>query len=711
MAVITETPSSDLASAQIVPVTAFDTEITSPPFDFYPSLPTVVLDGAINVYGDQDYWRITLRAGDVLTLDVDASWSTSDLQMFLYNAAGALIASNDDLGFLDTGSTTIRDPFLAYNVIGSGTYFIGLQARLSLTGNDHATNYDLNVTIASPALVLRGTAGADLVEGWMGHDVLNGGAPGAATADTGGDTLTGLGGRDLLDGGGGADLLLGGADADRLLGGAGNDTIWGDGPGIRGPYNRAYQDVVSGGDGDDLLIGGDGRDTVDGGAGADTISDDYNPDAGVFQPEQFSDPSAAGDVLSGGDGDDVIRGAERDRLLGGAGDDLLRLNPRFLSSDFTGAVADGGEGTDRLVLGFGASAGPLRVRLDADGNGQAVSNGVAYATLLGIEAISVTGSSLADELVGGAGGDSLVGLGGADTLTGGGGNDSIAADAADQVAGGSGDDSILAVGLPDLLDAGSGNDTLVATASVTGFVVSAGVGNDSVSAEGALATITLGSGNDTVQATGTGAAIDAGAGGDLIILGGAVDAATAILADNAFADGGAGADIFRLWGGQAVLQGGANFDNVELDLSRIADPVTITFYAVASGMMTASSAHWISWDSVERLKVIGGSAADAITGSNSNDTIDGGGGADTMRGGGHYDLFRIGLAGAAGDVVADFAGRGELEGDRIEFHGFGTGATVTFLGGTSWLASGSLGSATISISGGLHPTDYVFVAV
>lgn len=79
--------------------------------------------------------------------------------------------------------------------------------------------------------VVRGTAGADRIDGTSLPDV-----------------LLGLGGRDRIDGAAGDDILDGGAGADRVVGGAGYDTVRG------GPGN----DVLSGED----VTGGPGRDTI-----------------------------------------------------------------------------------------------------------------------------------------------------------------------------------------------------------------------------------------------------------------------------------------------------------------------------------------------------------------------------------------------------------------------------------------------------------------
>ncbi|MCO6517691.1 calcium-binding protein [Snodgrassella sp.] len=78
----------------------------------------------------------------------------------------------------------------------------------------------------------------NVLTGWEGKDILNGG--------TGDDTLNGEGGNDILNGGAGDDILNGGKGEDTLNGGAGDD-------------------ILNGGDGFDILIGGAGNDVLKGG--------------------------------------------------------------------------------------------------------------------------------------------------------------------------------------------------------------------------------------------------------------------------------------------------------------------------------------------------------------------------------------------------------------------------------------------------------------
>ncbi|MDP3338888.1 calcium-binding protein, partial [Frigidibacter sp.] len=96
----------------------------------------------------------------------------------------------------------------------------------------------------------------------------------AQTAPGPGDTVWGWLGNDIIKGGAGDDIFYGEDGNDRLEGGAGNDSLYG-------------------GAGSDWIIGGTGNDFLSGGSGADTF---------VFRPGDGADR-----IIGFEDGLDVIR--------------------------------------------------------------------------------------------------------------------------------------------------------------------------------------------------------------------------------------------------------------------------------------------------------------------------------------------------------------------------------------------------------------------
>lgn len=164
--------------------------------------------------------------------------------------------------------------------------------------------------------VIKGTGANDVLEGGRGDDIIDGGK-----------------GNDILRGGDGDDILHGSHGKDRLEGGDGNDSLYGGGG----------ADVLIGGAGDDLLDGGAGRDRADYSADTAGVKIDlvegfaYGVDSGL-------DKLVSIEEVTGGSGNDIIRGNEgNNKLYGGAGDDVLAGR---------GGVnrIEGGEGYDILEV-------------------------------------------------------------------------------------------------------------------------------------------------------------------------------------------------------------------------------------------------------------------------------------------------------------------------------------------------------------------------
>jgi Ca2+-binding RTX toxin-like protein len=132
------------------------------------------------------------------------------------------------------------------------------------------------VLLATMALTLLVASGVALAVTRIGTD--------------GPDTLRGSRGDDNLIGRGGNDVLLSLAGNDTLLGGPGKDVV--NGGNLAEPF--AGNKNLEGGEGNDAVQGGLGYDNVLGGEGNDFMQD------GEFEPP------AVKDILSAGDGNDVL---------------------------------------------------------------------------------------------------------------------------------------------------------------------------------------------------------------------------------------------------------------------------------------------------------------------------------------------------------------------------------------------------------------------
>jgi Ca2+-binding RTX toxin-like protein len=141
---------------------------------------------------------------------------------------------------------------------------------------------------------LKGTNGADHLLGEGGNDVLYafGGKDNLLGGEgkdwvLGGNERRALGGVKNLVGGPGNDGVNGGSDSDILLGSSGNDFVFG---------YKGSDRAVAGGEGRDLIDGFTGTDRMLGEGGGDWIFD------GPL------DEASKNDVLSGGDGVDILFG-------------------------------------------------------------------------------------------------------------------------------------------------------------------------------------------------------------------------------------------------------------------------------------------------------------------------------------------------------------------------------------------------------------------
>jgi Ca2+-binding RTX toxin-like protein len=170
---------------------------------------------------------------------------------------------------------------------------------------------------------LRGTNGADNLLGKGANDVLYalGGRDillGAEGKDwlLGGNQRRAQGGHKNLVGGPGNDGVLGGSDSDTVLGSSGNDFVFGE----KGS--------------DRAVVGGEGRDLVDGAHGSDRMLGEGGGDQIVDGP---IGEGSKNDVLSGGDGDDILIAdhvpAVKDKVSCGGGFDRAVVDSKDVVAD------------------------------------------------------------------------------------------------------------------------------------------------------------------------------------------------------------------------------------------------------------------------------------------------------------------------------------------------------------------------------------------
>jgi Ca2+-binding RTX toxin-like protein len=441
-------------------------------------------------------------------------------------------------------------------------------------------------------------------------------------------------------------------------------------------------DSLNGLAGDDVLVGGLGADTLAGGAGTDTMS--YLSDGRtvaaspaltttISLPNTLPDGDSQTQVenVQGSSGDDQITGDSATRTIDGAGgNDTLTGgsgNETLIGGSGQDTVA-GGAGIDTATYTDGRSAA-VTLTLSSPSAGVGQPDADSFTTMEtwigGPGADRLIGSAGADNLDGGDGTDTLVGLGGADTLGGGNGLDTasyetvapaqpaaVVADldgvhpdgdvyaSIEGLLGGDGDDTLMGDANANTLDGGPGNDTLVGKGGADTLV--GGVGTADIASYRER-------GTPLVAAVGGGAHPDGDSFAGIEGLEGtsAADVLTGDENANVLVGGGGGDRLVGLSGADE-LDGGALGDTTNadgaLDLASYEDrsiPVAATLGGVNP-----------DGDVLKDIGgLIGGSAADTLTGDAGPNPLVGGGGADTLVGGGGADA----LSGGALDGTPDDA--------------------------------------------------------
>jgi len=354
-----------------------------------------------------------------------------------------LTAENNDL-LIDGGSgvDTVRFSSSA----GSGLSDLELvDVEVIEISATNGGNFDFRAQ--SESLQILGNKGNDTIQAGSGNDTLGGGL-----------------GNDSLDGGAGNDVFLIASPTeygtDTLVGGAGADTL-------RFTSTTAGQTLtlnklLSDSDKTMAIVIGDASGSTAGTTALNVNAASVLLNYGV----SITGNSGANALTGSGFSDTLIGGAGADQLTGGNGldtvsyADVSSTSSHGLSRISGMAINLSGNAVTAATIAsamggtvtLGGGNGVAGAALAANSAGYLVSSaadsstGMVRDTLTGFEA--VTGSSLADYLLGGTGNDTLRGSGGADYLSGGNGNDLFAYSAGEELApgealiGGAGSDTI-----------------------------------------------------------------------------------------------------------------------------------------------------------------------------------------------------------------------------------------------------------------------------
>ena len=457
--------------------------------------------------------------------------------------------------------------------------------------------------------VLRGTEGDDpTFNSTAGSDEVY--------ALGGNDTIAANAGDDLVDAGAGNDSIAADAGNDSVLAGTGNDTVTG------GTGN----DSIDAGDGDDSVDAGDDSDTITGGLGNDTLLAGAGNDSVIAGDGNDSvDLGSGDDTLDAGSGNDIIAGgAGNDSIIGGIGDDSIKGG---LGND----TMDAGTGTD--LLDYSDATNAVTVNL---------LTGTASGADIGTDTLSnfdnITGGNANDALTGSDVANRIIGGAGADTITANAGNDWVEFDTNDAlVDGGQGVDS-LAITTGTTVDF-----TVLANSQFVGFEEFDLTGNGVQTVKmSAVDILNFSDTSDTLK-------IHGDAGDKLTLTGNWTLSGTP---QPVSYNGGATQQYAKL----TALVG-------EMTVTVLVDPA-----------ITLSIAYEGTDDVNDTL--IGGSGNDTMTGAGGNDSLTGGLGADSILGGeGNdtilYDAADL-LADGGPDVVAP------TDTDTLKFDSTASGLVLDF---------------------------------
>ena len=263
----------------------------------------------------------------------------------------------------------------------------------------------------------------------------------------------------------------------------------------------------------------------------------------------------------------------------------------------------------------------------------------------------LTGTGASETICGLGGNDRLTGAGGSDTLIGGGGGDRlIGGDGGDNLQGGDGGDVLDGGAEADTLSGGSATADLVTYESRSAQIVATiGIGGNGEAGEGDVIAADVerlrgGSAGDQLTGSTGRNRLLGGPGNDTLSGGGADDAL--------FGEAGEDA-LFGEAGGTDVLDGGAGPDSFSggdgtSDLVTYEARETAVIASIGDGADDGAPGEGddVATD-VERL--LGGDAADTLTGDADRNRLMGGEGADEITGGAGSDSLR----GEAGDDTID----------------------------------------------------------
>lgn len=533
-------------------------------------------DGADVISGDADNDTITISGTVTSGLTIDGGDGTDTLALGTSSLAiaSAELANLEALYF-GTGIAAVTLTPEQLDLFAAITHADGSNASLTINA-DAAGTYSLAGKTITGKATLNGSSGNDTL-----------------TGSSNDDTIRGFAGVDTIDGGAGNDNIVIGSgevpSGETIDGGDGTDKLTVANSGMTPLATLSNMEVLylnSGVTAINLTAAQlDDFSTITHQSGGSTAFSITAQAAGTYSLAGKTITGAAtlngssgNDTLTGSSNDDILRGfAGADTINGGDGNDTIQIFSGEVSS---GEAIDGGNGTDKLVVGNNSmnpsamtvtnmeelylNSGVTAITLSASQLAdfetitQATSAGftitAASAGTYSLSGKTLTGTAT---LSGSSGADTLTGSSNADTINGNSGNDLIE--------GGAGNDTL-----------NGGNDTDTLTYASAGSAVTVDLSNGSAQNTGGAGTDTIsnfenltGSAyNDTLTGTSSANIILGGDGNDGITGGGGADTIDGGVGANTLT-GGTGNDTYllaRTYGASDIFENdstGGNSDTLQ----------------------------------------------------------------------------------------------------------------------------------------------------
>jgi Ca2+-binding RTX toxin-like protein len=712
------------------------------------------VSSTLETLGDHDWFRITLTAGQSITVFLDGI-TLEDPYLYIRNSAGALLYQNDDIS-----SGTNRDSRVSFTATSSGTYYIDVGAW----NENYTGDYQLSVSVYTPPpLATYDQIANQLVEGYWGGDdhhfnVTQGGSitvnvtaltpAGQTLALAALQTWTDIIGVTFTPVAVGGQIVF-----DDNQSGAFTDGSWSGGITSSQHINISTQWLADYGTGLNSYSFQSYVHEIGHALGLGHAGN-YNGSASYPYDASFQNDAWVTSIMS------YFSQTENTYFAGQGFTENFVLTP-MIADIIAMSTLYGLSTTTRTgntTYGFNSSAGsPIYdasvnpgvtyTIFDSGGTDTLDYSGFGDNQLINLNAetysnvgsevgnVSIARGTIIENAIGGSGNDTIVGNSANNVLNGGVGSNTISYAAAaagvtvdasnagpqntigagidtlmnysvligsdfgdtlisapgKSLLGGNGDDHIFASSGNDALSGDTGFDTIDYSNSTAGITVTINGGPESTGGSG----VDSSSGFEELIGS-TFNDVLTGRSGTVIFAGAGNDLLKAYSLDTPQLYGGVGNDTYEVnaSGVQIFENAGEGTDTVEANINYTL-PSNIENLTLTSGAIGTGN----TLDNV----ITGNSAANTLSGGGGNDIIIGGGGADTIAGGAGNDSITDTKAGLNGDTITDFA-----IGDRIiltdaALAGFTfnlTGNTLTYSGGSLTLQGPLTGQLVASAAAG-----------